>query len=155
MFEKSSFGTLEKISSSQMCYKLLKVTNRQYLIRFSFYFHWKTQFYSIFGYLQIMPVNARDIRDNQGQARTSRYKAETSRDNAGTNRKKQGQPGTNRDVPFLSLMVPTCPCLSCLSMLFPACPCPSLSVILSLSVPVGLCMSLHFLYLHVYPCRWI
>ena len=52
---------------------------------------------------------------------------------------RQGQAGTNRDIPFLSLLVPACPCLS---MLVPACPCQSLSVpvcpFLSLYVPVCL-----------------
>ena len=60
----------------------------------------------ILGYLPIMSVNARD------SAGTRRDKTGTNRDKAGTNRDKQGQTGTNRDIPFLSLLVPTCPCLS-------------------------------------------
>ena len=87
----------------------------------------------MFGYLPIMPVNARDkagtSRDKQGQAGTSRDKSGTSRD-------KQGQ----------SLSVPVCPCLS---QSVPACPCLSLLVLscpcLSLSVPVCPCLSLSFL----------
>ena len=90
-----------------------------------------------------MPVNARDStgtsRDKQGQGR----------DKQGQGRDKQGQAGTSRDIPFLSLLVPTCLCLSlsvhacpCLSLSVPVCPCLSLSVpfcpCLSLSVPVCL-----------------
>ena len=91
-----------------------------------------------------MPVNVRD------SAGTTQEQAGTSRDRAGT---RQGQTWI---FPFLSLLVPTCPCLSlsvhacpCFSLSVPACPC------LSLSVPVCPFMSLHFLYLHIYPCRWI
>ena len=62
-------------------------------------------------------------RDKQGPAGTSRDKQGQSRDKA----------GTNRDIPFLSLIVPVCPCLS---LLVPACPG------LSLSVPVCTCLSL-------------
>ena len=94
-----------------------------------------------FGYLPIMPVNA---RDKQGQAGTSM-------DTKGQNRDKQGQAGTNRDIPF---SVPACPYLSmsvhacpCLFLSVPVCPC------LSLSVSVCTCMSLHLLYLHVYLYR--
>ena len=69
-------------------------------------------------------------------------------------RDKQGQTGTNRDILFLSLLVPVCPCLS---MLVPVCPCLSLSILvchcLSLSVTVCPCMSLHLPYLYAYPCR--
>ena len=54
----------------------------------------------------------------------------TAQGQAGT---RQGQTGTNRDIPFLSLLVPTCPCLS---LLVPACPC------LSLYVPVCPCLSM-------------
>ena len=56
----------------------------------------------------------------------------TGQGQAGTSRDKQGQ---SRDIPFLSLLVPTCPCLSltvnacpCLSLSVPVCPCLSLSV---------------------------
>ena len=90
------------------------------------------------GYLPIRTVNARDSsgtsRDKQGQVR----------DKHGKGRDKQGQAGTSRDKQGHSLYVPTCPCLS---MLDPACP------YLTLSVLVGPCMSLHLLYLHVYPCK--
>ena len=73
-------------------------------------------------------------RDKQGQ----------SRDKQGQGRDKQGQAGTNREIPFLSLLVPTCSYLSlsvhtcpCLSLSVPVCPC------LSLSMPVCPSMSLH------------
>ena len=80
-----------------------------------------------------MSVNSRDStvtsRDKQGQ----------SRDKQGQDRDKQGQAGTSMDIPFLSLLVPTCPSLS---LPVHACPCLSLSVpvlpCLSLSVPVCL-----------------
>ena len=85
-----------------------------------------------FGWLPIMPVNA---RDSPG---TSRDKAGTKQGQTGT---WQGQIGTNRDIPFLSLLVPTCPCLS---LSVHACPC------LSLSVPVCPCLSLSF---PVCPCH--
>ena len=79
------------------------------------------------GYLPIMPVNAKDCagtsRDKQGQAGTKQ----------GQGRDKQEQAGTNRDIPFLFLLVLTC---TCWSMLVPAWPC------LSLSVTVGPCLSL-------------
>ena len=77
-----------------------------------------------FGYLTIMPVNARDKQDRAG----------ISRDKQGQGSDKQGKAGTSRDIPFLSLLVPTC---LCLSMLVPACPC------LSLSVPGCPCLSLY------------
>ena len=73
-----------------------------------------------------MPVNAR-------------VSAGASRDKHGQGRDKQGQAGTNRDIAFLSLLVPV---RSCQSMLAPTCPCLSLSVPVcpcpSLSVPVCL-----------------
>ena len=82
-------------------------------------------------------------RDKQGQAGTSRDKQGQNRDKQGQSRDKQGQTGTNRDIPFLFLLVTTCPCLSLsvpvrlwLSLLVLVCPC------LSLSVFVGPCLSL-------------
>ena len=70
---------------------------------------------------------------------TSRDKQGQSRDKQGQDRDKQGQAGTSMDIPFLSLLVPTCPSLS---LPVHACPCLSLSVpvlpCLSLSVPVCL-----------------
>ena len=69
-------------------------------------------------------------RDKQGQAGT-----------------RQGQTGTSGDIPFLSLLVPTCPCLS---LSVHACPC------LSLPVPVGPCLSLYVpvcLYIRPAECR--
>ena len=97
-----------------------------YQMHFFFFF---TVLDCLSGYLPMFPVNDRDSpgtsRDKQGQAGTSRDKA-----------------GTNRDIPFLSLLVPVRPWLS---ILVPACPCLSLSVpscpCLSLSVPVCLCLS--------------
>ena len=49
----------------------------------------------------------------------------TSRDKKGQGMDKQGQARTNRDSPFLSLLVPACPCLS---LSVPVCPCLSMSV---------------------------
>ena len=77
-------------------------------------------------FLPIMPVNA---RDSAGIAHGK------SRDKQGHGKDKQGQAGMNRDIHFLSLLVPVCPCQSmlvpawlCLSLSVPVCPCPSLSV---------------------------
>ena len=73
-------------------------------------------------------------RDKQGQAGTKKRQAGT----------RQGQTGTSRDIPCLSLLVPTCPCLS---LSLHAIPC------LSLSVPVCSCLTLSARSLHV--CLYI
>ena len=101
----------------------------------------KKNFGKAIGYLPIMPVNA---RDSPG---TSRDMQGLSRDKQGQGRDKQGE----RKIPFLSLLVPTCPCLS---LLVHACPCFSLCVpvcpSLSFSFPVCPNISLHLLHLHVF-----
>ena len=103
-----------------------------------------------------MPVNARNMtgtsRDRQGQGR----------DKQGQGRDKHGQAGTNRDSPFLSLLVLLFPVCPCLSLPVPVCPCMSLSVpvrpylpvcpCLSLPVPACPCLSLS---VPVWPCLYI
>ena len=74
----------------------------------------------------------------------------TAQGQAGTSKDKTG---TNRNIPFMSLLVPTCPCLSmivhnypCLSLYIPACPCPSLSVL------VCPCLSMYFSKIAIPSC---
>ena len=76
----------------------------------------------------------------QGQAGTKRGQAGT----------RQGHAGTNKGIPFMSLRVLTCLCLS-LSVY--ACPCLSLSFFCcpSLSVLVCSCLSLTFLSKNIGP----
>ena len=71
----------------------------------------------MFGYLPIMPVNARDM------AWTSRDKQRQSRDKQGQDRNKKGQPGEKGQslyVPYFPFFVPAYPCLS---LPVPVCPC--------------------------------